>query len=292
MIGGGMTLAVESYFKNMLVAVDGSSYSLQAQELTANLAKTFNSKIIVLHVIPHEIRHPPKEYLGVPSNIRAEMEGWLLQRGQQVIQDAKALFTQEGIKPDTILEEFQDPAETILDLAKEKKCDTLVLGNQGSSEIAYFGLGGVAEKVLRHAACPVLIVKKKTDFSKILVAVDGSKHAQKALDFAVQLGRRYKSRVTLLNVAQAMFPKIKKETAKSMSERVVSEAEAQVKDLKADKQIEFGHAAKAIIDFAKKGNYDLIALGSRGLNPVKRFVLGSVSDKVARHAQCSVLIVK
>jgi len=285
-------LAAQSYFKNILVAADGSSYSLQAEELVASLAKKFDSKVTVLHVIPHEIKHPPAQYAEVPKNIREEIEGAFLQRGRQVIQNAKALFTQEGITAEAILEEFADPAETILEVAKEKKCDTLVLGSQGSSEIAGFALGGIAEKVLRHAERPVLIVKKKTEFSKILVAVDGSKHAQKALNYAVQLGQKYKSKVTLLNVAQAMFPKIKKETAKTMGERVVSEAGAQAKELKTDKTVEFGHPAKTIMDFAQKGNYDLIALGSRGLNPVKRFVLGSVSDKVARHAECSVLIVR
>jgi len=285
-------LGAGSYFQNILVPVDDSPYSLQAEEVTANLAKNFKSKVTVLHVIPHEIKHPPAQYSEVPKNIREEIEGAFLQKGRQVIQNAKALFAQEGIISETILEEFADPAETILEVAKEKKCDMLVLGNRGSSEIADFDLGGVAEKVLRHAEHPILIVKKKTDFSKILVAVDGSKHAQMALNYAVQLGQKYKSKVTLLNVAQAMFPKVRKETAKTMGERVVSEAEAQARELKADKKVEFGHPAKTIIDFAKKGNYGLIALGSRGLNPVKKFVLGSVSDKVARHAECSVLIVR
>jgi len=285
-------LAAEPYFKNILVPADDSPYSLQAEEVTANLAKNFKSKVTVLHVIPHEIKHPPQQYAEVPKNIREEIEGAFLQKGKQIIQNAKSLFAQEGITLETILEEFADPAETILEVAKEKNCDTLVLGSQGSSKIAGFALGGVAEKVLRHAERPVLIVKRITEFSKILVAVDGSKHAQKALNYAVQLGQKYKSKVTLLNVAQAMFPRTKKETAKTLGERVVSEAEAQAKELKTDKTVEFGHPAKTIIDFAKKGNYDLIALGSRGLNPVKRFVLGSVSDKVARHAECSVLVVR
>jgi len=287
-----MGLAIVSYFKNILVPVDGSSYSLQAEELVADLAKRFNSKVTVLHVVPHQIKHPPEEYVGVPKSIREEMEGWFLQRGRQVIQEARALYTQEGITPETILEEFADPAETILDIAKMKKSDTLVLGNLGSSEIADFSLGGVAENVLRHANCPLLIVKKKAEFSKILVAVDGSKHAKNALNYAVQLGVKYKSKVTLLNVAQTMLPIMKTETAKSVGERVVSEAEAQVKEMKTDKKVEVGHPAKTILEFAKKENYDLIVLGRRGLNPVKRFFLGSVCDKVARHAQCSVLIVR
>lgn len=287
-----MVLATQSYFKNLLIAADGSSYSLQAEETAANLAKAFNSKVTVLHVIPHDIKHQPYPYAGVSDSIRNEIEGWFGQRGKQIAQQAKALFAQEGVKAEVILEEFADPSETILEVAKEKNCDTLILGNKGKSEIPGFALGGVTENVLRHANNAVLIVKNRPDFSKILVAVDGSKHAQRALNYAVQLGEKYKSKITLLNVAQTTFPKIKKETAKSMGERVVSEAASQVKGVSADKKVELGHPAKAIIDFAEKGNYDLIVLGSRGLNPVKKFVLGSVSDKVARHAQCSVLVVR
>ncbi len=282
-------MAVAPSFKNLLVAVDDSQYSLQAEEFAADLAKNFGSNVTVLHVVPHAITHQLSGYGQVPKNILEELEGSFLQRGRSVIQQAKALFAQEGVKAETMLEEFADPADTILEVAKEKKSDTLILGNKGSSEIEDFALGGVVDKVFRHADLPVFIVKKKTDFSKILVAVDGSKHAEKALKYAVQLGEKYKSRVTLLNVAQTL---IRKETAKSMGERVVSDAEAQVKGVKADKKVEFGHPAKTIIDFAKKGDYDLIALGSRGLNPVKRFFLGSVSDNVARHAPCSVLIVR
>ena len=56
MIGRGMVLATQSYFKNLLVAADGSSYSLQAEETAANLAKAFNSKVTVLHVRARKVR--------------------------------------------------------------------------------------------------------------------------------------------------------------------------------------------------------------------------------------------
>jgi len=286
-------LTNKSYFQNILVPVDGSRFSLQAEEVAADIAKKFNSKVTVLHVVPHEIMHPPMEYTQqVPSSVRQDIEGFFVQKGKQALGEAKMLFAEEKVQVDAILEEFADPPETILEVAKEKKSDLVVMGNRGASEIENFTLGGVAEKVSRHAECPVLIVKKGTILSKILVAVDGSKHAQKALEHAAQLALKYKAALTLLNVAQTLLPHIKTETAKNMGDRIVSEAAEQVKELKVDKRVEIGHPAKTIIDVAKKGNYDLIAVGSRGLNPAKRFFMGSVSDKVSRHAQCSVLIVK
>jgi len=276
----------------MLVPIDGSRFSLQAEEVAADIAKKFNSKVIVLHVVPHGIMHPPSEYQQVPESVRKEMEGWFSQKGKQALGEAKMLFAEEKVPVDIILEEFADPPETILGVAKEKKSDLIIMGNRGASEIEDFTLGGVAEKVSRHAECPVLIVKKGEVISKILVAVDGSKHAQKALEHAVQLALKYNAAVTLLNVAQTFLPHIKTETAKNMGDRIVSEAAARVKGLKVDKRVEVGHPAKTILDVAEKGKYDLIALGCRGLNPAKRFLLGCVSDNVSRHSHCSVLIVK
>ncbi len=281
-----------SYFKKLLVPVDASPYSLQAEELAANLAKNFSSKVTLLHVIPHAIRHQPPKYFDLPGNIREEIEGSYIQKGKQVIQQAKALFDQEGVKAEMILEEFGDPAETILQLAEEKRSNVLILGNRGSSDTTELALGEVAEKVVRHAECSVLIVKKKTPFSRILVAFDGSKHSQKALKKAAQLALKYESQLTLLNVAQTMLPQMRAEAAKSMGERVVSDAVSRVKDVEVDKKVELGHPAKTILDVAKNGDYDVIVLGRRGLNPVRRFFLGSVSDHVVRNSECTVLIVK
>jgi len=285
-----------SYFQKILVPVDGSRFSTQAQEVAADIAKKFDSKVTVLHVVPHGIVHPPtdKDWSSqqIPDFVRKDIEGAFVQKGQQAVAEAKMLFTGQQVEVETILEQFADPPETILAVATEKKSDLVVMGNRGESEIEDFTLGGVAEKVSRHAECPVLIVKKGTVISKILVAVDGSKHAQKALKHAVQLALKNNAAVTLLNVAQTILPQIRTETARSMGDRIVSEAAAQVKELKVDKRVEIGNPAKTILDVAKKGNYNLIVVGRRGLNPATRFLLGSVSDKVSRHAQCSVLIVK
>ena len=171
----------------MLVPTDGSRFSFQNEEVAANIANKFNSRVTVLHVVSHAIRHLPMEFAQqVPESIRKEMEGWFLQRGKQALEEAKRLFAGNA-QLDSMLVEFANPAETILKVAREKKSDIIVIGNRGTGEIEEFTLGSVADKVLRYAECTVLIVKRGTAVSKILVAVDGSKHAQKALEYAVQL---------------------------------------------------------------------------------------------------------
>jgi len=286
-------LTDKSCFQNMLVPIDGSRFSFQNEEVAANIANKFNSRVTVLHVVPDAIKHVPIEFVQqVPDSVREEMEGWFLQRGKQALEEAKRLFTTENAQLDIMLVKFANPAEAILKVAKEKKSDIIVIGNRGTGEIEEFTLGSVAEKVLRHAECTVLILKRGTAISKILVAIDGSKHAQKALEYAVQLALKYNASVTLINVAQTVYPYLKADAARSIGELIVSEAARQVGELKVNKRVEIGDPTRTILEVAKNENYDLIALGCRGLNPAERFLLGCVSDKVAGHAHCSVLIVK
>jgi len=286
-------LANKSYFQNILVPVDGSRFSFQNIEVAADIAEKFNSKVTLLHVVPHVIAHPPKEYAQqVSDSVRKEMENWFLQRGKQALEEAKMLFAERTLKVDTLLEQFTDPAETILKVAKEKKSDLIVVGSRGTGEIEDFALGSVAEKVCRYAECTVLIVKGGRRISKVLVAVDGSKHAQNAIEHTVQMALKYNATVTLLTVAQTIYPYLTSDGARKIGELIVSAAAKHVKELKVDERVEVGRPAKIILDIAKNENYDLIALGSRGLNPAIGFLLGSVSDIVARYAQCSVLIVR
>jgi nucleotide-binding universal stress UspA family protein len=275
----------------VLVPIDGSRFSFQNQEVAADISDKFGSRVTVLYVVPQAIRNQPAEFVQqVSDSTRKEMEEWSLERGKRALEEAKKLFRGKA-RINTMLVEFANPAETILRVAK-KGADIIVISNRGTGEIEEFSLGSVTEKVLKYAKCAVLIVKRRTGMSKILVAVDGSKHAQKAVDYAVQLALKYKASITLMNVAQTAYPFLKADTAKSIGELIVTNAAKRIKDLKVNKRVDIGDPAKTIVEVAKNENYDLIVLGSRGLNPAKKFLLGSVSDKVAEHAQCSVLVVK
>ena len=194
----------ESYFKKILVPVDGSHSCLHAEELAAAIAKNLKSKVTVIHVISHELLHPRlKLHYQVPSSVLSEISNWFSQAGRKIVWDAEALFKEEGIAVDARVIEYEDPAETVLRVAKDEEHDLVVMGNRGETEVEVFALGSIAEKVSRHAECPVLIVKQKTKLSKILVAIDGSESAKKALKYAVQLAKKHKAKVTLLNVGES-----------------------------------------------------------------------------------------
>jgi nucleotide-binding universal stress UspA family protein len=145
--------------------------------------------------------------------------------------------------------------------------------------------------------------------TKILVAIDGSEHADKALNFALDLAEKYSATITLVNVFQVpmfgylgepfAYPALLAEftnEVKKAHEQILSKALKKAKELKPNLKIstvlEEGRPSDKIVETAKEGNFDLIVMGHRGLGRVKEFFLGSVSDRVADEAHCPVLIVK
>jgi nucleotide-binding universal stress UspA family protein len=157
-------------------------------------------------------------------------------------------------------------------------------------------LGSVTEKVARHAECPVLIVKKKPKLKKLLTAVDGSKHADKALEYAVQLAKSYNANLALVHVEEDRLIRIGGPQVENclgtVGECILKDAANKTAGLPFDKTLEYGSPAEVIIKIAKKANVDVIVVGSRGLSSIGRFLLGSVSDDISMHARNSVLIVK
>jgi nucleotide-binding universal stress UspA family protein len=145
--------------------------------------------------------------------------------------------------------------------------------------------------------------------NKILVATDGSNLADKSLDFALDLAKKYSAEVTILTVvdlpsnsfwvqgttfapisSQKYLEKLEKFHKKILTEAVKkAKASAQIY---VTKRLLDGRPAEKIIEVAKEGSFDLIVMGSRGLGGIKEFFLGSVSDRVADEASCPVLIVK
>jgi nucleotide-binding universal stress UspA family protein len=140
---------------------------------------------------------------------------------------------------------------------------------------------------------------------KILVALDGSEHANNALDYALDLAEKCSATIVLLSVykfpvscyyapPEAMEDCL--EAQKDQHGKVLSEALERVKKMKPDLKVSIelveGRAAEKIVETAEEGDFDIIVMGSRGLGGVREFLLGSVSDRVADHAKCPVLIVK
>lgn len=145
---------------------------------------------------------------------------------------------------------------------------------------------------------------------KILVAFDGSKHAQSTLDFALDLAEKCSASVTVLSVShhsttpigmittpvpgeilETYSKELMDSTAKVLS-NAVEKAREEKPNLDINPKLMEGRPADTIVQVAEDEKFDLIVIGSRGLSGIKRFFLGSVSNEVVNQAKCPVLVVK
>jgi nucleotide-binding universal stress UspA family protein len=263
-----------------------------AEETAAKIAKRTGATITVVHVVPDTLSYEKLDYHNLPRGLVTEFLGHAEQEAEKMIGDAQALFLKEGLTVDARMLRSADPAESILEFQRNGY-DLVVMGAHGENEKDPYALGSVTKKVLSHAVCPTLVVKGVCSLSDLLVCIDGSENAIKALDYAVKLAEKMGSRITLLHVLDRKLQNFFPDLAKEMGERLLSKALDEVgeEELKVDRRIEFGVPSDSIVEVAEKGDHDLIILGRKGLGNVRRFLLGSVSDDVSHKAKSSVLIV-
>ena len=144
-------------------------------------------------------------------------------------------------------------------------------------------------------------------FSSIVVGTDGSETAGKAVLQATELARQVGASVSLVSAYEPVsgnrLREEKREVPKDMEwmvnpredvEATLNEAAESVEraGVQVDTFAREGDAADAILDVAEETNADLIVVGNKGMTGTKRFLLGSVPNKVSHHAPCSVLIIR
>jgi nucleotide-binding universal stress UspA family protein len=138
-------------------------------------------------------------------------------------------------------------------------------------------------------------------FESILVAVDGSKYSDAAFDAAIEIARKFDSDLIVLTVYRGstgtgmLALGTEEDAFKSIAQGELTSYENKVKEQdfsKARMFVKKGDAAEVIIATAKAESSGLIVLGNRGRGGFAELLLGSVSQKVAQHAKCPVLIVK
>jgi len=143
--------------RKILVPVDFSEPSRVALEHAAVWAVPFGAKIDVLHVwqAPAFV---PLPSLPEASPADATLIELVRKAAAQALDRFVAEVTKQGVPVREVLSEPGSPAHTIVDVAKKGGYDLLVLGTHGHTGLAHALIGSVAERVVRHASCPVLTV--------------------------------------------------------------------------------------------------------------------------------------
>jgi nucleotide-binding universal stress UspA family protein len=145
----------------IIAAVDGSASSLKAVKMAADLASKYGAGLVLL-TVAQELSgaeraaleaYARQEEIDVPVGELATEQAHNILAGARLQAEAK------GASRISAKTSSGDPAEEIIGVAKQEKADLIVVGTRGHGRLAGMLLGSVAQKVVAHAGCPVLVVR-------------------------------------------------------------------------------------------------------------------------------------
>jgi nucleotide-binding universal stress UspA family protein len=288
----------------VLFATDGSLSALEAEKLLDKIADRDRVEITVLSVVPS----------GIPSvqDIPLMLDPLPARRQDAlgIVDAGVQRFLAAGFKAEgRILE--GSPAEQIIALTQEDWHELTVVGAGSKSWLGHVMLGSVSTHVLHSAPNSVLVVHEsipETDNARVLFGTDGSSGATIALNDYMALAdptrcdtvamavERYplENLVPTFPVPPMVDPETEKKIIQVSEDRAARLAESAVTRLHdrhftATGMPVLGHPVTSLLDEADSGRYDMVVVGSRGVGPISRALLGSVSDKLARHARAALI---
>jgi len=285
----------------ILLPVDGSRHSLTAVRYVAELLIPDNpdAELQVLHV---RFRTPPRGAaaagLGVLQQYyRTEME--------EAVAPARRLLDRPHVQY-KLMRSAGHPGTEIARVAEAGKADLVVMGSHARGAATSLFLGSATQGVIAGCDVPLLVIRDKQlppPEGEVLVAVDGSVHARKAVAYLIRHRGQLagSSRVTLLHVSPALprFSDAKdraaiqkqreaeRDHAMRDARRLLAKAPIKVKEVHTT-----GEAGKHIADYARGNHCSLIVMGSHGRGLMTSLVLGSVAQKTLAATRTPVLIVR
>ncbi|HSR67545.1 MAG TPA: universal stress protein [Acidobacteriota bacterium] len=292
--------------KKLLFTTDFSEPARQALPHALELARKFGSQIIVLHVRTLFTDDPSNvEYQFLDEDRYEDFLDKNLKKASQPLSSEVSF--------ETAVVRNVSPAAGIVEYAEENKVDMIVMGTHGRSALGHFFLGSVAEKVVRHAPCPVLSVGPKgqdhyidqPDHAEILAPFDFSEHSIAAVGKALELAEAFGANVHVLYVLEqevhpAFFATWKLSVEQHLGEirsnaiKALEEELGEATAARVDLTVKIGddRSDREISRYCRDKDIDLIVMGTHGLSGIDRALLGSTTERVIRKAPCPVLTFK
>ncbi len=295
-------------FPRILCPVDFSDASRAALESALMLARWYDSRVFVPHVV--QIALPPAPFTpNAPTALTPAQE--------EETAGHLASFV-AGCEPGSVAVTTTvlvgSAVAEILRQAQDLPADLIVLGTHGRSGFEHLLMGSVTERVLRKATCPVCTIRADAHqrprtppapFTRIMCAVDFSPASLNALEHALSLAQESGGRLTLVHVQDWPFDLRAAETfgpdasryQRQLHERATRELAAVVPaDARTWCEIEevvaIGRPHEVILQTARDVAANLIVMGAHARAGLDLHVLGSTTDHVVREAACPVLTVR
>ena len=279
---------------------------MEALHYAVSVAKQFHAVIHLIHV------HPPDEAASVSG------AGHLMLQSAEAVQFLRDELTNVQQKhaptfwPENCHVRGGRPHQEIVQLAREIDADLIILSTRGQSGLKRVLLGSTAERVVRSAPCPVLVVRqwksraawKAFAIRTILVPVDFSECSLAGVQYAAYLAKTFGAKLRLFH---AMYPYADYVIADRVGARLAPLVEAQqgaardemeelkrtvfLRDVSVEAKIGTGHAIDEICGEATQPDIDLVVTSTHGRTGLKHALIGSVAEHVVRYAECPVIIV-
>ena len=293
--------------QTIVVPLDFSPESLRALEFAFPLARRFGARVHIVHV--NEGAHQFSSVATSPALwSEAEAKGHLAD-------EVEFTFGQRPRREDCHIRSGK-PAPEIVATAAELQADLIVVATHGRSGFKHRTLGSTTEKIIRHATCPVLVVREATRrpikmaaegivLQRILVPVDFSDCAKEGARYASVFATGVGANLLLLHVVSLPdYKKVGGIAARTyrpeLLENTVLEAEDKLEalvnflplvNISAETEVDVGVPVDKLTAASARPEIDMVITSTHGDSGLRRALLGSVAEQLARQANCAVLIV-
>lgn len=297
--------------KRILLATDGSEDARAALRTAREMSRSLGSE---LHVV--SARSVPSMYYAEPFPVGPEKWEMLTdiarEEAEKCVEEQRAELEGGGAQVSGVHAAVGRPDERIVATAEEVGADLILVGSRGHGHLERALIGSVSDSVVRHAHCPVLVVRgdeEEREFppARTLLATDGSEEADEAARVAAALASGTGSELHVVRVLPTQFvtpyshPYALEDYGASLegakeevrvfldAEKAKAEA-AGVKDVRY--HVKMGRPDVEIVKLSERLEAALIVIGSRGRGGLRRALLGGTSHSVVRHAHCPVLVAR
>jgi nucleotide-binding universal stress UspA family protein len=293
-------------FRKILIPLDGSELAEQAIPAAMALARQSHGEILLLRVPVFETAVMPA--FGGYGVLYPEQS---LEHSRAEARDYLKETQKTAVTPDVPCRALivdGDVASAIVDVAKEENVDAIVMSTHGYSGVTRWVMGSVTERVLGDALCPVFVVREPDLPRHVMITLDGSEFAERALEPGLETAATFGAKVTLMSAAREVNVSMLKEMeaiengmGRRWQEDVAKDVEEYLRkvakryrrdDLTLFTATTIEPAATSILDYAEAHQVDLLVMATHGRTGLLRWVYGSVTEKVLHGAKRSMLIAR
>jgi nucleotide-binding universal stress UspA family protein len=287
-------------FAKILCPTDFSPGAERALRVAARTAGETGAELVIVH----SWYMPPNAY-SLEAPFPADLTQEIVEDAQGGLDAAVRQAAADGAKRVSSKLLTGVPWAEIVRLLEQEAFDLCVIGTHGRTGLARILIGSVAEKVIRHSPCSTLAVRPGDElqpFAHALVPTDFSYNAEHALELAAEVVAPRGS-ITLLHVielpvrysGEVTNPDFARDLDKHAA-LALEQAAAKLRrlgDYRVTVRSRIGYpGAQTLAAIDDDATIDLVVMGSHGRTGIKRALLGSVAEKVVRHARCPVLVAR